>query len=112
MGDAEAGEPGLRLAAPAGRAFVADLTARAGRRAGIRRDGRRVIVRLHLDEDVHRLLARAVHVSRRIRKEPRSRRALEDRGVVTVRREHAEWADLGAAPDELEERGVFRLAVD
>ena len=53
--DREPGEPGLGLCAAAGRALVADLAARAGRRARKRRDRGRMVVRLDLDQDVDRL---------------------------------------------------------
>ena len=59
----ESGEAGFRLAAAPGRAFVADLAARAGRRARERRDRRRMIVRLDLHEDVDRLGVARVHVA-------------------------------------------------
>src|SRR5205823_12667369 len=47
-------EPGLGLPATAGRAFVADPAARAGRRSGKRRDRGRIVVRLDLP---HRMRA-------------------------------------------------------
>ena len=61
VGDRETDETGLGLAAAPGRAFVANLAARAGRGAGERRNRRRVVVRLDLAEDVRRLVVRAVH---------------------------------------------------
>ena len=57
---AEAAQPGLGLGAESGRALVADLAASASRRAGKRRDGGRVVVRLHLHQGVHRLIRVAV----------------------------------------------------
>src|SRR5690606_11866992 len=49
--DAEAAQPGLGLAAAAGRALVADLAAGAGGRARERRDRGRVVVGLDLDAE-------------------------------------------------------------
>ena len=51
----EAGQARLGLRADAGRAFVANLAAGAGRGTGERRDRRRMVVRLHLHQDVRRL---------------------------------------------------------
>src|SRR5690606_9517558 len=56
VGYSETGEAGLGLGTAAGRALVADLAAGAGGGAGEGRDGGRVVVRLDLAEDVHRLL--------------------------------------------------------
>src|SRR5262249_61769548 len=51
----EPGEARLRLRAAAGRAFIADFSARAGGRARERRDRGRMIVRFDLHENVDRL---------------------------------------------------------
>src|SRR6185436_18121772 len=59
--DREADEASLGLGAAPGRALVADLAARAGRRPRERRDRRRVVVGLDLAEDVRRLAVAAVH---------------------------------------------------
>ena len=58
VGDGEAGQAGLGLGAAAGRAFVADLAAGAGGRAGERRDRGRVVMGFHLHQDMGQLLAR------------------------------------------------------
>ncbi|KAF1033478.1 MAG: hypothetical protein GAK34_03561 [Delftia tsuruhatensis] len=52
LGDREARQAGLGLGAAARGALVADLAARASRCAGEGGDGRGVVVRLHLHEDV------------------------------------------------------------
>ncbi len=111
VGHREAREPGLGLRARAGGALVADLAARAGARARVRRDRRRVVVRLHLHEDV-----RGVHAPR-----PRARavgmealdlRALHHRRVVGVRDHGAARVLLVRVADHREERLVARLSVD
>jgi len=56
VGDRETSQAGLRFGATAGRALVADLAARAGGGTGERRNGGRVVVRLHLHQNMHRLL--------------------------------------------------------
>ncbi len=60
--DGESGEARLRLRAEAGRAFVANLTAGARGRAGIGRDRGRVVVRLHLHQDVDGLVHAPIDV--------------------------------------------------
>src|SRR5262249_21272972 len=62
----EAREARLRLATPARRALVADLAARPRGGAWEGRDGRGVVVRLDLHEDVNRLVVRAVDARRRV----------------------------------------------
>src|SRR6185436_8525304 len=115
-GDAEVGhrepdEAGLRLRAAAGGALVADLAARSRRRARERRDRRRVIVRLDLREDVRRLAVAAVHAVA-VGEEPLGDHALDHRGVVVVRRQHAAGRRLRRALDELEQRAILWLTVD
>ena len=88
-GDAQVGhrvadQAGLGLRAAAGRAFVADFAARAGRRTGKWRNGRRVVMRLALDDEVRLFLARCID-ARRTGEEPPRARTLDDRGVVGVR---------------------------
>ncbi len=58
--DREADQPGLRFRAAPGRALVADLAAGSGRGAGERRNCRRMVVRLDLEQDVDRLVVPAV----------------------------------------------------
>ena len=110
--DREAAEPRLGLGAAARGALVADLAARAGRRARERRDRRRVIVRLDLHQDVDRLRVRAVDARRRVGEEAPAHAALDDGGVVLVGREHARGAGLRAAADHLEQRHRLRRAVE
>ena len=50
FGHGKTGQPGLRLRATAGRTFVADLTARAGRGTGERRDRSGVVVGFYLHQ--------------------------------------------------------------
>src|SRR5690606_8878823 len=96
----------------AGGAFVADLAARARRSAGERRDGRRVVVRLDLHEDVDRLLDTAVRPAARLREPAPPRPTLDDGGVVAVGREHApRVAGVGVA-DHAEQRLLALRAVD
>src|SRR3546814_12622576 len=79
-------QPGLGLAAAAGRALVADLAAGAGGRAGERRDRGRMVVGLDLDAE--RAVARwlgTVRVCLRVGTEAFRRIPLHHRGVVAVR---------------------------
>ncbi len=79
-----ADEAGLRLAAGAGGAFVADLATGAGGRTGKRRDRGRVVVRFDLHQDVRRFAPRAV-VAVLARIEARDRCAFHHRGIVGIR---------------------------
>ena len=68
MRDREADQTGLGFGAASGRAFIADLAARAGGRAGERRDRGRMIVRLDLHQNIDRLVAGAIDAADRIGK--------------------------------------------
>ena len=72
--------------APTGRAFVTNLTARAGSGAGVGRDRGRVVVGLDLHQDVDQLVRVAVLPGGWIGHEARALVAFDDRGVVLVRR--------------------------
>eukprot|EP00754_Rhynchopus_humris_P034199 Rhum_TRINITY_DN15543_c0_g1::Rhum_TRINITY_DN15543_c0_g1_i1::g.161066::m.161066 len=109
---AEAGETRLRLAADAGGALVTDLAAVAGGGAGVRGDGGRVVVRLDLADDVDGLLDSAVLLRLRVREEAAGGVALQDGGVVLVRREHALRVALVRVLDHLEERVLLLHVVD
>ena len=73
VGDRETGQAGLGLGAAAGRAFVADLAAGTGRRAGERRDRGRMIVRLDLHQGVRQFVAVTHSRRRRADRNARSR---------------------------------------
>ena len=110
--DRESRETRLGLRAATGRAFVADLATRAGGRARERRDRRRVVVRLHLHEDVDGLVDRAVDVVLGIREVALAQRAFDDRRVVAIRREHARGILRVRVADHREQRLGLLLAVD
>ena len=110
--DREAAETRLGLGAPSGRPFVADLPARAGRRARIRRDRGRVVVGLHLHEDRDGLFMLAVDPGHGVGEEAPPVPALDDGGVVLVGGKHALGGDIRGVTDHLKERVRLRLAVD
>ena len=85
----KSGQARLGFGADAGRALVANFAARAGRRAGKGRNGGRMIVRLHLHQDVDRLGDARVALRRRIRKEARRVRSLDHRRIVAIGGQHA-----------------------
>ena len=103
--------PAFGFAPRPGRTFVANLAARAGRRAGERRDRRRVIVGLDLAEDV-RGLAWPRYTPSASGKNRSAVAPSIDGGVVLVRRQHAGRADVGRALDPLEQRALLLLAAD
>ena len=89
MRHGEAHEPRFRLRAAAGRAFVADLAARARRRTRKRRDRRRMVVRLDLHDEVYGLVGVTVDAGRGVGPEPTLRSAGDHGRVVLVSRQHA-----------------------
>ncbi|SPU80533.1 Uncharacterised protein [Burkholderia multivorans] len=114
----EARQARLRPRTAARRAFVADLAARAGRRARERRDRRRVVVRLDLHQRVRKLRVAAVALARlagraRAAREPAlGFGAHHDRRVVRIRDDRALRAQLLGVADHREQRHVLRFAVD
>ena len=82
--DAEADEAGLGARAAANRTFVANLAARASGRAGVRRDRRRVVVRLDLHDDVHGLIVEGEAAGGRVGEEALGLRAANDGRVVRI----------------------------
>jgi hypothetical protein len=115
---ASAMRPGKRMSPAAGRSLVPDLAAGAGRRAGKRRDRRRVVVGLDLEDGVRQLVAQAVldrdRTGRVIaaRIEARHHPALDDGGVVAVGDDGALRSGLVRRLDHPEQRLGARLAVD
>ena len=88
----EARETSLRLRAAARGTFIANFAARARGSTGKRRDGRRVVVRLHFHQDIDGLFVKAECARGRVRPQPRGRRAFNDRSIVAVSRKHARRA--------------------
>src|SRR5690606_28625794 len=112
VGYGKAGQTGLGLAATTGRTLVADLAAGAGGGTGERGDGGRVVVGLDLHQDVYRFLMSTVFTGARLGEEATCNKALDDRGVVLVCRQHAFVVHLVGVLDQAEQ-AVFRsLAVD
>ncbi len=105
-------EAGFRSGAQAGCALVTNLAAGSGCRARERRDGRRVVVRFHLAEDVDRLVDVAVLTRAAVRHQARAVPALEHGRVVAVGRDHAAGRLLGGRLDHPEQALVLGLAVD
>ncbi len=114
----EAGQARLGLGAAAGRAFVADLAARARGGAGERRDGGRMVVRLHLHQRVRERLVAAVvrhadlRLGARAREPALGHAAFHDGGVVRIRHHRALRRQLVRVADHREQRLVLALAVD
>ncbi len=105
-------QAGLGLRAAARGALIADLTTRARGRAGKRRDRGRMVVGLHLHQDVDGLGASAIDAGARIGEPALAHRALDDRGVVAIRREHTLRRFRMRVADHREERLRLRLTVD
>ena len=86
VADAETRQPGFRLGATPGGAFVANLAAGTGAGARVGADGGGMVVRFHLHQHMRDLVARAVHrrVGEALRQPARDRPAFHDCGVVVV----------------------------
>ena len=106
------GQSGLGFCAAAGRTLVADLATGTRGSAGKRRNRSRVVVRLHLHEDVDGLVDGAVDVVLGIREVALAQRPFHDRGIVAVRREHALRILRVRVADHREQRLRLALAVD
>ena len=107
----EAAQAGLRLGAAAGGALVADLAAGAGGRAGKRRNGGRVVVRLDLGEVVRQLLRIRIGAAGAGVEALRDG-TFEHGGIVGIRHHRAVGADFVRLADHAEEGMRLRLAVD
>ncbi len=112
VGHGEARQTCLGFRPAAGGALVADLAARPGGRTGKRRDGGRVVVRLHLHQDVHLFLAVPVHARGGVSKQARAERALDDRRVVAIGGQHAARIVCVGVADHREQRLRLARAVD
>ena len=117
--DTETGERRLGFGAAPGSPFVADFAARAGRRAGKRRDGGGVVVGFHLHENVLgrwlRCVARRDHGAAgccRHGRKPLNLRAFHHRGVVRVRHQHVLRVSLVGVADHAEQAVRLVLPVD
>ena len=107
----ETGQPGLRLGADAGCAFIANLATRPCRRAGKRRDRRRMIVRLDLHQDVRRHRVRAVNAIA-VGMEAPDVGTLDDRRVIRICDDGSRRRHFVRVPNHREQRLRLRLAVD
>lgn len=85
---------------------------RNGGGTGERRDGGRVVVGLHLHQDLHRLAAGGVFAGLRIGEETPGDMADDDRGVVLVCGQHAFAVHLVGVLDHAEQALVLGLPVD
>ena len=112
VGDHETGKTGLAAAAGAGGAFVADFAADAGRSAGERGYGGRVVVRLDLHQEVELALAVFVALRPRIYGELLRLETLDYAGIVLVGDERPLRMGLVGRFDHAEERRILRRAVD
>ena len=108
--DAEAGERRLGLGAAPGGTFVADLAARAGGRAGERRDGGGVVVGFHLHQNMLRCSLRCVarrdHRAAGCCRHSRKTlhlRAFHHRGVVRIGHQHVLRVGLVGVADHAEQ---------
>ena len=112
VGNREAAETGLGFGTAAGSALVADLAAGAGGRARERRDRRRVVVRLHLHQDIQARILAAIHGIVTTRHQAAAGEALDHRRVVVVGRENAVRMQAVGVLDHVEQRVVLVILVD
>ena len=105
-------QPGFRFAAQTGRAFVADFAARAGGRAGERRDGGRMIVGFHLGGEVRGLGLRGEHAAARVGVKTHRFGPRQHRGVVAVGDQGTVAMRAVGFPNHVEQRARHHAAVD
>ena len=110
--NAEAGESCLGLRAAARGALVADLATRARGGARVGRDRRRVVVGLHLHQDVDRFGVRLVHPVLGLREEARGVASSHHRRVVVVGREHSVGRSIHRVADHVEQPLGLGFSVD
>ena len=107
----EAGQAGLGSRAASGCALIADLAAGAGRRAGKRGDGGRMVVGLDLHQDVRERTVRPV-AAVGPRHEVRDFRALHHRRIVGVGDDRVRGRGRMRMTDHAEQRVRLRFATD
>ena len=119
LADSEPCQPGLGPRAAPGRAFIANLAARAGAGAGEGADRRRVVVRFHLHQHVARgsifliaACARPARASGRFGLKNLDRAAFHHRRVVAVGDHGVLRVLLLGVADHAEKALVLRHAVD
>ena len=100
--------PALGLPPRPGRAFIANLTAGAGRRAGKRRDGGGMIVRLDLHQDVDGFVAGFVAMRVHVGEPALAGRPFDHGGVIAIRRQHAVRIAFVRVADHREQRLALR----
>ena len=114
--DTEAAQPSLRAGPAASGRLIADFAAGAGRCAGKRRNGGRVIMGLDLEHDVLDLVGGPVQrgriVGRAARRQAARRASLQHRGVVAVGDQRSLGCRRVRGADQVEQRIAPRLAVD
>ncbi len=111
VGDREAGDAGLRLAAATGGALVANLAAGTGGGAGKRRDGGGMVMGFHLHQDGGVVVDEAVDAVGGIGQQPAPAQALDHRGIVLVGHQRgARMGGVGVA-DHAEQRRRRGFAV-
>ena len=107
----EAGQAGLRATAAAGGRFVADFAAGAGGGTRCGRDAGRMVVRLDLHQDVHRLAVLLPHPIG-FREEAHRFMTLDHRRVVLVGGQHTFRRSLVGQLDHAEQRVRLNRAID
>ena len=109
--DHEAADARLRARTHAGGRFIADFAAHAGGRAREGRNGRRVVVRLHLHQDVDLIFVEFVAMRFRVARKSCILEAFDHARVVRIRDQRVVGRDLVRVPDHLEERPLRLLSV-
>ena len=108
----ESHQTGLRFGTDSRCTLIAYLSACSGSGAGKGRNRGRMIVSLHLDRDVDRLVMGAIDPGVRIRKPSCRSRTLDDRGIVTIGRKHSERGVGVGISNHREQRMRLLLAID
>ena len=108
----EAAQPSLWLGAAPGCTFVTNLSARSRRRTWPRRDGRRVIVRLDLQQNMDIFVVVLVGRIAGLRKEPPPTSSANHRGIVAIGRKNIVAGEFIGVADHLEQRPRLLLPIN
>jgi hypothetical protein len=108
----ETAQPGLGLGTDAGGALVANFPARAGGGARKRRDRGRMIVRLHLHQDIELRIQVAILGVIARRRQAAAAKALDDRGIIVIGGQDAVAVTGISVLDHLEQGRILFGAVD
>ena len=112
VGNGETNQTRFRLCAAPGGTFIADFTARTGRRTRPRRNRRRVVVSFNFHQNMRRFLMEIVAARFVVSKVAPHFRTFHYGGVIFISRENVVWRGFEGVFDHLEQRFRLLFTVD